>query len=315
MLPFSPSDIIIESEDKTENFGRFIVHPLSPGYGHTLGNALRRVLLSSLPGAALVQVQIEGVEHEFSTIKGVREDVTDILLNLKGVRLRLEGDEAVALRLEKKGKGEVLAGNISKVAGVEIANPDKLIATITEARTSLVMDFIVERGVGYLSSESRGADKVGVMSLDAVFSPVLRLNYSVEPTRVGQITDLDKLILEITTDGTITPEEALKQAAGTLMDYFFRLTKKEEEVKKVKEEKKRAAEEEKLRQEVTSLPVEELELPTRLTNSLIKGKVKTIGDLLSRGSSELAGIKNVGEKSVKKIQTALARKGWDALGD
>ncbi len=311
MLPFKPTDITIDTLEDTPESGRFEIHPLNPGYGHTLGNAIRRVLLSSLSSGALVQVQIEGVDHEFTTIEGVKEDVSEILLNLKQVRIKMDRDDAVALRVEKKGAGKVTAGDIGKVAGVEIANPDQLLATVTGKKTSLVMDFIAQKGTGYSPSEERTTNKVGVIPLDAIFSPVLQVSYEVLPTRVGQITNLDKLALEVRTDGTIEPLAAVKQAAEILESYFHRFTRKEEEVKKVKAERKQAEKRAKKKEEITSLPIEELELPTRLTNSLRKGGVTTIGDLLEKESEEWEKIKNVGAKSVDKIKKALKRKGWD----
>lgn len=304
-----PADIKIESEKETKSFGRFVIAPLNPGYGRTLGNTLRRILLSSLAGAALTEVKIGGVGHEFSTIKGVGEDVVDILLNLKGVRLKMEVEKAV-LRLEKKGKGEVRAGDLEKVAGVEIVNPEHLIATITDPKTKLSMELTAQQGVGYSPSEERKSGKVGVITLDAIFTPILAVNYTISPTRVAQITNLDKLTLEITTDETIKPSEALKKAAQTLRDYFFRLTQDETEVAKLRAEQKRKEEEIKLGKEIKSLPIEELELPTRLTNSLIKGRVKTIGDLLKKEPEAWAKIKNVGEKSTEEIKKALKKKGW-----
>ncbi len=311
MLLFKPTDITIDTVEETPDYGSFEIHPLNPGYGHTVGNALRRVLLSSLTGAALVQVQIEGVDHEFTTIEGVKEDVSEVLLNLKKVCVRMEGEDAVALRLEKEGAGAATAGDIGKVAGVEIVNPDQLIATLTDKDSSLVMDFIAEKGTGYSPSEDRTSNKIGVIPLDAVFSPVLQVSYEVLPTRVGQITNLDKLALEVRTDGTVEPLEAVKEAAEILENYFHRFTRKEEEVEKVKAERAEAKQLAKKKKEINSLPIEELELPTRLTNSLRKGGIKSIGDLLGKDGEEWENIKNVGSKSVEKIKKALNKKGWD----
>ncbi len=311
MLPFKPTDITIDTIEETSDYGSFEVHPLNHGYGHTLGNALRRVLLSSLEGAALVQVQIEGVDHEFTTIEGVKEDVSEVLLNLKQIRVHLEGDDAVALRIEKEGAGEVTAGDIGKVSGVEVANPDQLVATITDKDATLVMDFIAEKGTGYSPSEDRKSNKIGVIPLDAVFTPVLQVSYEVLPTRVGQITNLDKLALEVETDGTVAPLNAVKEAAEILENYFHRFTRKEEEVEKVKAEKAEAKQLAKKKKEINSLPIEELELPTRLTNSLRKGGITTIGELLENEDEAWANIKNVGSKSVEKIKKALKKKGWD----
>lgn len=304
-----PADIRTETEKETAREGRFVISPLNQGYGHTLGNALRRVLLSSLPGAALTEVKIENVPHEFSTVAGVKEDVVEIILNLKRVRLKVSTDEPVALKLEKKGKGEVTAGDIARVAGVEVVSRDQHIATITNAKTRLSMELVAQRGYGYSPREERPSRKVGVLVLDAVFSPVLAANYWVEPTRVGQATNLDKLFLEIGTDGTVAPPDALKQASQVLVDYFFRLTQEEAKVTQARREKEEAKEKAKLNKKVSTMTLEELELPPRLINTLAKGKIKTVGGLLAKDEAELVKIKNVGEKSIQKIQQVLRKKG------
>jgi DNA-directed RNA polymerase subunit alpha len=218
---FLPSKIELKA-GKEPNQGILTIEPLYHGYGTTLGNTLRRVLLNSLPGAAVTAVKIKGVQHEFSSIDGVFEDVLEIILNLKQVRLKLYSDEPVILKLIKKGTGEVLAGDISKDANVEIANPDLKIATITDKNTELNMDITVEKGRGFIPTENRDKDKfaVGTIAIDAFYSPIKDVGYKVEYTRVGQITNYDKVTVNIETDGTITPEQAVNSASKILIDHY-----------------------------------------------------------------------------------------------
>ncbi|OGY25988.1 MAG: DNA-directed RNA polymerase subunit alpha [Candidatus Woykebacteria bacterium RBG_16_44_10] len=282
--------------------GAIVVDPLPQGYGLTLGNALRRVLLSSLTGAAITQVKIEGIKHEYSTIKGVKEDVVEILLNLKKIRLKMEGDKSAKLKIEAKGSGEVKAGDIETGADVEIINPDLHIASLADSKTKLEMEMTSERGVGFLPVESRRSFSIGTIPLDATFSPVLKVNYKVEPTRVGQMTNFDKLTIFVTTDGTLTPAEAVKQASKNLQDYFAILV----------EQRKKAIKE----RETKSLPkidknalVEELELSTRITNALRNAGIDTVGKLLETPKEELVKLKNMGAKSISDIEEQLKEKG------
>ena len=203
----------------------FLVEPLHMGYGNTLGNSLRRVLLSSVRGGAIVAFRIDGVSHEFTTVPGIKEDVVDIMLNLKGVRLRVHTDEPVELRLEKKGAGNVTAGDIKTTADVEVVNPEHVIATVDDPKTSVVMDLVVEAGRGYRTIEDSSVERLhsDMIALDAVFSPVLRVRFKVDGTRVGQETNLDKLALTIDTDGTITPQEAFEEAAAILVSQYTAL--------------------------------------------------------------------------------------------
>ena len=223
-------DLRFTVDESSETFGRFVVEPLAYGYGQTLGNSLRRVLLSSLPGAAITEVRLAGVPHQFSSIEGVVEDAIQITLNIKKIRIKLSGDEPVALKLLAKGKGEVRAGDIDVPAGAEIINKDLVLATLTTAKAELDIEFLAEPGVGFVPSEARGSSKVGVIPLDAVFTPVLSVSYKVEPTRLGQVADLDKLVLELETDGTIEPTRAFLFASEILMKYFYRLAQGEQEV-------------------------------------------------------------------------------------
>ena len=283
--------------------GSIIVEPLPQGYGVTIGNALRRILLSSLPGGAITQVKITGVAHEYSTIKGVKEDVVEILLNLKKIRLQIDGDKPVKLSLEAKGAGDVTAGQIKLPSGVKITNPDQIIASLADAKAKLEMDLTAEKGVGYVSVEDRRSLGIGTIPLDATFTPVTRANYKVEATRVGQITNFDKLTIDLVTDGTSTPAEAVKEAARILTNYFNVLV----EQKKAPKKEKEAAPKPKIDQ---SALVEELELSTRITNSLKNAEINTVGQLLETPKEELVKLKNMGAKSISDIEEKLKDKGF-----
>ena len=294
----------IKTEEENASFGRFTIEPLEQGFGQTLGNALRRVLLTSLPGAAITQIKINGVKHKFSTLEGMSEDIIDLILNLKQVRLRFEGEKPIKLELDKNGPGQVKAGEIKTPANVEVINKDLVLANLADKKNRLKIEIVVEKGYGYLPAEGRKSDKLGVVMLDASFSPVKRINYQVEATRVGQRTDFDKLIMEITTDGSIKPKEALKASAKILIGFFTQIV----QPKKVeaKEEKKPQIDD-----EVTKLTLEELDLPTRIVNALRKSGYGTVSDLLAINLDDLAKVKNLGEKSIKIIQNALSKKGVD----
>ncbi|MEX0622220.1 MAG: DNA-directed RNA polymerase subunit alpha [Candidatus Woykebacteria bacterium] len=281
--------------------GNIIMEPLPQGYGLTLGNALRRTLLSSLPGAAITQVKITGVKHEYSTIKGVKEDVVEILLNLKRVRLNIEGDKSVKLDLEAKGPGEVKAKDIKTPSGVIIENPDFHIASLADSKVKLSMEMTAEKGVGFLPIESRSSLGIGTIPLDASFSPVVKVSYKVEPTRVGQMTNFDKLTISITTDGTVSPAQSVKQASKILEDYFAVLV--EQRKQPLKDNEKKAAP----KMEKTAL-VEELELSTRITNALKSANIDTVGKLLETPKEELVKLKNMGAKSISDIEERLKEK-------
>jgi len=300
----------IKSEQESATFGRFIIEPLEQGFGQTLGNSLRRVLLSSLPGAVITQIKIGGVKHKFSTLEGMSEDIIDLILNLRQVRFNYEGEKPVKLELEKSGPGVVKAGDIKTLANVQVINKDLVLANLADKKSSLKIEMMVARGFGYLPAEVGREEKLGVIPLDAAFSPVRRVNYQVEATRVGQRTDLDKLILEITTDGTIKPKEALKASAKILITFFNQIINpKKVEVKK---ETKSLIDEEAIK-----LTLEELDLPTRIVNALRKSGYGTVADLLGIKPVDLAKIKNLGEKSIKTVQAALAKKGikWEPGGE
>ncbi len=288
------------------NTARIVIEPLERGFGHTLGNALRRVLLSSIPGCAVTEVTIDGVQHEYSTIEGVREDVIDILLNLKNLSVKMShGDEAI-LRVEKNGLGVVTAADIETTHDTEIMNPDLVIANLTQAG-QLNMILKVEKGRGYQPVSTRlqsmGDLTVGALQLDASFSPIRRVSYTVESARVEQRTDLDRLILEIETNGTIEPEESIRQAASILNEHLIVFIALEgEEVSGVVEEKPQF-------DPLLLRPVDDLELTVRSANCLKAENIFYIGDLIQRTESDLLKTPNLGKKSLTEIKDVLATKG------
>lgn len=291
----------VKPEEIQESYGKFSIEPLEQGYGQTLGSALRRVLLSSLSGAAVTQVAISGLKHQFGTVKGVKEDGVDLLLNIKKLRVRYNGDKPVKLELSARGSGEVRANQIKAPAGVEIANPDLLIATLSDGKSKLDVDLQVESGIGYSSSDERKTNKVGLIPLDADFSPIKRVNYKVEETRVGRLTNYDKLTIEIWTDGTIRAEDAIAKAAEILVRYINQIVSPVEVQAAISGGG--------LLSKPSSLSVEELGLPTRITNALSKAGYETVNDVLSAEKTELARVRNMGEKSIKVIDAALKEKG------
>lgn len=294
----------IKVEVEKTDFGKFNIDPLEQGYGQTLGNSLRRVLLTSLPGAAIVSAKIEGVKHQFSTLPGMKEDVVEFLMNLKKVRLTSQSDEPVTLTLSKKGPGEVTAGDIEVPAGVAIINRDLVLAHLSDKKASLEVTMTVQKGLGYVSSDERHFDEVGVMSVDALFSPVVRVNYRVEATRVGRMTNLDRLVMEIWTDGTITALDALKSAAKILVTFFAQIV--EPKAAGVTES---IAVTPTVSDEVLKMRIEELDIPTRIVNALANGGIETIGQLLGTARADLMKIKNLGTKSLAIVEEKLREKG------
>jgi len=308
MLTAADANIKSVKSGKTEAI--FEIGPLPKGYGHTLGSTLRRVLLSSIEGAALTQVRFEGVPHQFTTIPGVKEDVVELVLNLKRVRLKIHGDQAVALRLAVTGPKKVIAGDLEAPPGVEVVNKNQHLATLADRKTKLEAELLAERGVGYVPSGERESPKVGVILLDSIFSPVLRVAYQVKPARIGGVTNLDKLVLTIKADGTITPKAALMQASVLLQSFFERLASGKERVKTEKpSEGKGADRESHLRPE--SVLLEDLQLPTRVVNSLKRAKIATVADIAGRTNEELLAIKNLGEKSIEEIRKILKKEGFE----
>jgi DNA-directed RNA polymerase subunit alpha len=303
----------IEEVETSGNLSRFEVNPLQAGYGVTLGNALRRVLLSSLEGAAVTSVQIGAVFHEFSTIENVKEDVTQIVLNVKKLRLRSFARHAVNLKLVKRGAGPVTAADITESADLEIVNPDLVLLTLDSDEGSIEMDLAVETGVGYRPAEHTEDMAIGVIPVDAIFSPVRRVNFHVENTRVGQMTNFDKLTLEIETDGTTTPQAALAQAAEILVREFSRFAEIGRRPGGVGASDELASASS---ANLLDAPIEELDLPMRAYNSLKRNNITKIGQLLALGDDELLRMRNFGQKSLDEMKERLALRGFivpDAL--
>lgn len=299
-LNLDETQTAVKVKKNTPDSGVFVVGPLPRGFGYTLGNTLRRVLLSSLPGAAISQVKFEGVPHQFSTIPGVKEDVVDLTLNLKQVRLKIEGDQPVVLTLSKKGPGKVVAGDVSAPAGVEIVNKNLHLATLADKKTVLEAELIAEPGRGYVPCEERET-KIGVIPLDCIFSPVLNVSYKVEPVRVGQVSDYDQMTLEITTDKTIKPLEALIEASEILTRFFDRISLGNKAKSKSKESREIKM--------VGKVGVEELDIPVRILNSIKKAKISSANELAEKSHEELLSIKNIGEKAASEIEKALKKEG------
>ena len=294
----------IKVEVEKAGFGMFHIEPLEQGYGQTLGNSLRRVLLTSLPGVAIVSAKIEGIKHQFSTLVGMKEDVVEFLMNLKKVRLTVESDEPVTLTISKKGSGEVTAADIEAPAGVTVVNRDLVLAHLSDKKASLEVTMSAEKGMGYLSADERHFDEVGVMSVDTLFSPVVRVNYRVEATRVGRMTNLDRLVMEIWTDGSITALNALKAASKILVAYFIQIVdpKSPGVIETI-------AVTPTVSDEVLKMRIEELDIPTRIVNALGNGNIETIGQLLGTPRTDLMKIKNLGAKSLSVVEEKLREKG------
>jgi len=279
------------------------IEPLEQGYAHTLGNALRRVLLTSLPGSALTKVHITGADHQFTTIKGVTEDVLEMTLNLKQVRLRSTVEGSGILRLSVKGPKMVTAADIEAESGFEVVNPEQHIATVAKGHT-LELELTAESGMGYEVADEKSVAAIGEIALDALFSPVIKVSYKVESTRVGRRTDYDQLLLEVMTDGSIEPADAVRKAAEILTKQFTQIVSPVTVADQVVDPSMSPEEAEVLR-----LTVEELDLPTRIANALRKGGFKTVGDLSGAARLTIAKVKNLGEKSVGVVDAALNKKG------
>jgi len=296
----------IERLEGDDRHARFVCEPLPAGYGTTLGNSLRRVLLSSLPGAAITAARVRGVAHEFSTIPGVKEDVVEMVLNLKGIRLRSFATEPVTLVLEKEGPGDVTAADIQLTSDIEIVNPEQRIATL-EPEASLWMELTVETGRGFVPGDRREGLPIGVIPIDALFGPVRKVNFSVENTRVGQVTNYDRLLFEVWTDGTTAPDEAVAQGAQVLVQQFSLFAGLR---------RSQAALAQPARQDGSSLPpaiadmpIEELDLPQRAFNSLKRHGITKVGQLLQTPDEELLRMRNFGKKSLDEIKERLAARG------
>ncbi len=304
LYTIQPPELKTISQDG--NRASFAIEPLYSGYGMTLGNSLRRVILSSLGGAATTAVKIDNVSHEFSTIEGVKEDVVEIILNLKKLRFRVFSDEPQYLILTKAGKGEVTGKDVKTTADVEIVNPEQVIATLDNSKSKIGMEIKVEKGRGYVPVESREQEKleVGMIAVDALYSPVQRVRYNVENTRVGQVTDLDRLVMEIETDGTISPAAAIAQAAEILVEHFSVVagvtspTAKSAEGGEVTEN------------DASKIMVEEVNLSPRTSNALLNNDIKTIKDLLKLTDQELRDLKGFGAKAYDEVKAKIAELGF-----
>jgi len=303
----------IEREAEARNYGKYAISPLERGYGVTLGNALRRVLLSSLEGAAVTSVRIADVLHEFSDIPGVREDVLQFMLQVKQLRLRLNGADTAHMQLEVRGEGVVTAADIVAPPEVEIINPDLYLFTADSAKTRVDIDFTVERGRGYSPANERsGRLPIGELPVDAIFSPVKRVNWDVQAARVGLSTNYDKLILEIWTDGTISPERALSNAARILIEHLRYVASVSEDIAAVSLAKETTTAP-RLSSEQAETPVEALDLSVRVFNSLKRTGITTVGDvleLLEKGDQAVMSIRNFGEKSLEELRQKMREKGF-----
>jgi len=303
----------IEGDATSQKYGRFIISPLEQGFGITVGNALRRVLLSSLPGAAVTSIRVSGVHHEFSAIPHVREDMMQLILQVKQLRLKLYDAESARLRLEVHGEGTVTAADIMCPAEVEIINPDLYLFTADSDEAQLEIEFTVQSGRGFSSAEDRGRLPIGELPVDAIFSPIKRVNYDVERARVGQRTNYDKLILEIWTDGTIRPEEAMSQAAEILMKHLIIIAGVSEESLMPPVEEEVEPDPNALPPETYETPIETLDLSVRVFNSLKRTGITNVGEvleMLDRGPDAMLAIRNFGEKSLDELVARLKEKNY-----
>ena len=291
-------------------YGMFVLEPLQSGYGNTLGNSLRRVLLSSLPGVAATSVKIDGVQHEFSTVPGVKEDVTELILNIKGLRAKMYGEAPKTIYIEAEGEGEVTAGDIKTDSEVEILDPGMHIATLS-AGAKLFMDITLDRGRGYVSAELNKEQLqpvIGVIPIDSIYTPVLKCNYTVENTRVGQRTDFEKLIIEIWTDGTISAKEAVSYSAKILIErlkLFADLSDDSEQPEPMVEK------EENRKDKLLEMTIEELELSVRSFNCLKRAGINTVDDLINKSPEDMMKVRNLGKKSFDEVKAKLNSLGFD----
>lgn len=288
-------------DDTSATSATFLIEPMHAGYGNTLGNSLRRVLLSSIRGGAIVAFRIEGATHEFTTVEGIKEDVVDIMLNLKNVRLRVHTDEPVELRIEKTG-GVITAGDIKTTADVEVVNPDQVIATVDDPKKTVIIDLVAEAGRGYQTIEESSAQRLhsDMIALDAIFTPVLRVRYKVDPTRVGDETNLEKVAITIETDGTLTPREAFEEAAAILVSQYTALAGATT-VAGVPALGTTETEDSEL-----DTSIEELDLSARTTNALINNEIRTIRDLVTLSEQDLRELKGFGSKALDEVRDKMA---------
>ena len=309
MIEFEKPNIKCLKIDKKTNYGKFVCEPLERGYGITIGNSLRRILLSSLPGSAIKSVKIDGVQHEFTTIPNVVEDVPEIILNLKMVRLKLDKNEEKTIRINFKGEGEVKAGDIITDGSVEILNPDLHIATVSKGG-SLVIEMVADMGRGYNTAEKNKTPNqaIGVISIDSIYTPVKKVNYSVENTRVGQMVDYDKLTIELWTDGSLSPEDALSFAAKVMLEHlqlFIDLSEATKDTQIMVEK------EEDQKEQLLNKSIEELDLTVRSYNCLKRSGISTVEDLTNKTEKEMMKVKNLGKKSLEEVILKIKELGFD----
>ena len=309
MIEFERPNIECIKIDDENNYSKFVCEPLERGYGVTIGNSLRRILLSSLPGCAITSVKIDGVLHEFSSIPNVVEDVPEIIVNLKNIRLKFDGNEEKKLRLDFKGEGEVKAGDIETDESVEILNPDLHIATVAEGG-HLTMELTADRGRGYLSSDKnkKPDQDISVLPIDSIYTPVKKVNYQVENTRVGQMVDLDRLVIEVWTDGSLKPYEALSLAAKIMtghLELFIDLSEATKNTKIMIEK------EENKKERILEKSIEELELSVRSFNCLKRAGIATVEDLTNKTEADMMKVRNLGKKSLDEVTAKLHALGLD----
>lgn len=295
----------VKEEKIGENHSEFVIEPLEPGYGHTLGNALRRALLTSIPGAAVTSIKITGVKHKFSTIPGVKENVVDLLLNIKGLNFRLlDGADKGKVTLSVKGSKKITGADFDLPENVEIANKDHYVASVNDKKAKLEMELSIEQGMGYSSAEERRSTTLGLIPTDAVFTPVKRVSYEVSATRVGRQTDLDKLLLSVWTNGIVSPKDALIEASKILTAYFLQVYEPKSVVSSESASAKPS-----VADNISKLTIDELDLPTRIYNSLRNGGIETLGQLLGTTKKDLISMRNMGNKSIMIIEEKLKEKG------
>jgi len=304
----------ITATESEQNYASYDIEPLEGGYGMTLGNSLRRVLLSSLEGAAVTSIKIDGVQHEFQDVPGVKEDVTDIVLNVKKLRLRSFSDRPVTMRIEVTGERSITGADIQAPSTIEIVNPDVQICTVDDPNARFEMELVVETGKGYVPAESKEDQPIGQIPVDAIFTPVERVNYAVEHTRVGQMTNYDKIVLQIWTDGTVTPDEALRQASHVLVRHFQMIAEYNEPT--IVEPGLRALDggpapsgsAVAIPQKIYDTPIEELDLSVRAYNCLKRSNITRVGQVLTMNRDDLLAVRNFGEKSLNELAERLQQR-------
>lgn len=316
---FNYKDLLEKAQLKVvsekDNYGKFVFEPLPVGFGNTLGSSLRRTLLSSISGAAVTQVKIEGITHPFTTVPGLREDVVDLLLNLKGIRLKIFNDQPVILKVSATGPGVVKDSDLELIGDGELVKQGIVLATLADKKSKLNLELTAEIGVGYVSAEEHATNKIGLLPVDSIFSPVRNVSYSVGSTRLGQVTSLDSLTVEITTDGTVSPRDALQTSCEILKNFFtlFAGTPQTEETEKSQPKGTPAVKGEaakgNLPSEEAAVVLEDLGLSTRTTNALLRAKIKTLGDLAAK-KENLSKIKGLGQKGISEITQLFAKQGW-----